>query len=425
MARARRTRRAAPARVAELVIDHLGARGDGVAAAEGRSVFVPYTLPGERVRARIAEERGAVEEILAPSPHRVAAPCRHFGDCGGCALQHAACGFYLEWKRQRVMEALDRAGIKEAPVGETIAIPAPTRRRATFAIRRKGKDVLFGFNARASDRIVGIEACEVLRPELLAVLPALKKLCASMPADWRVFDLAVAFLENGLDTDLRPARRAAEPRGAELLALRDAMEAARVTRLAMNGETLLTLAPPVVRFAGVPVSPPSGGFLQASAEGEAALARLVLAAASGARKALDLFCGVGAFAFPLSQTASVHAVDVDRDAVVALKAAAAHAPYREVTGQTRDLFERPLAGDELHGFDFVVFDPPRAGARAQAEALAAARVPCIAAVSCNPSTFARDAAILVAGGYRLKAVTPVDQFVYSAHVELVGVFERV
>ncbi|GAB4528393.1 MAG: class I SAM-dependent RNA methyltransferase [Amphiplicatus sp.] len=425
MARAKRTRRVAPARVAELVIDHLGARGDGMATAEGRSVFVPYTLPGERVRARIAGERGAIEEILTPSPHRVAAPCRHFGDCGGCALQHAARSFYLGWKRRRVLEVLERAGLKDAPVGETVAIPAPTRRRATFAVRRKGEDVLLGFNARASDRIVGLEACEVLRPDLLAALPGLRKLCASLPADWRVFDMAVTLTENGLDTDLRPARRAGEPKGTELLALRDAMEAARIARLAMNGETLLTLAPPVVRFAGVPVSPPPGGFLQASAEGEAALARLVLAAAAGARKALDLFCGVGAFAFPLSRTASVHAVDADRAAVAALKVAAAHAPYRPVTAEARDLFERPLAGDELDGFDFVVLDPPRAGAKAQAEALAAARVPCIAAVSCNPSTFARDAAILVAGGYRLKTATPVDQFVYSAHVELVGVFERV
>ncbi|MBB5518119.1 class I SAM-dependent RNA methyltransferase [Amphiplicatus metriothermophilus] len=425
MARARRIRRVAPARVAELVIDHLGARGDGVATVEGRGVFVPYTLPGERVRARIAGERGALEEILTPSPHRFAAPCRHFGGCGGCALQHAARGFYLDWKRRRIIEALARAGLKDAPAGEAVAIPARTRRRAVFAVRRRGGKVLLGFNARASDRIVGIETCEVLHPALFAALPGLKRLCASLPGEWRAFDLAVTLMENGLDTDLRPARGASEPEGIGLLALREAMEAAGVVRIAMNGEALLTRAPPLVRFAGVPVSPPPGGFLQASAEGEAALVRLVLAGATGARRALDLFCGVGAFAFPLSQIATVHAVDADRAAVAALKAAAAHAPCRPVTSEARDLFERPLMGEELEGYDLAVFDPPRAGAKAQAEALAAARVPRVIAVSCNPSTFARDAAILVAGGYRLKAVTPVDQFVYAAHVELVGVFERV
>lgn len=209
----------------------------------------------------------------------------------------------------------------------------------------------------------------------------------------------------------------------------DAAKVAGCVRLSLNGAPLITFDPPLIEFDGIPVTPPPRAFLQASKEGEAALTGLVKEGAAGARKVCDLFSGCGSFALPLSKAASVYAVDSDGAAIGALASAAANAQrlamaVNPVRTETRDLFERPLTADELGAFDAVVFDPPRAGARAQAEALAGSPVPVVIGVSCNPATFARDGAILAAGGYRLDKVTPVDQFVYSAHVELVGVFRR-
>lgn len=402
----------------------LGARGDGVSRHEGKEVFVPYTLPGERVRARVADGRGALTEIVSASPFRVEPTCRHFGDCGGCAVQHAARNYYLGWKRGLVVEALDRAGLGEVPVREVIAVAPATRRRASFAAARTSRGVALGFNARASHHLVEIAACDILHPALFAALPGLKTLAAALPPAWRAFDMAATLCENGLDVDITSPRGVEEPGGAALQRLGEAMRAAGAIRTSLNRAALLTLAPPVVRFAGVPVALPAGGFLQASAEGESALVALVENAAAGARMAADLFCGAGALSLPQSKTATVRAFDSDREAVAALASAARHSPHKPLRAETRNLFERPLMADELNEYDVVVFDPPRAGAREQAGEIARSRVPRVIGVSCNPATFARDAALLAAGGYDLVEVTPVDQFVYSAHVELVGTFAK-
>ncbi|MEQ8934654.1 MAG: hypothetical protein RIE56_02550, partial [Amphiplicatus sp.] len=410
--------------IAELEIASLGARGDGIARGGGAETFVPYTLPEERVRALVSEGRGRVEEILTASPHRVQAPCRHFGDCGGCALQHASENFYLGWKRGLIIEALARAGLKEAPVGEVVRIEPATRRRASFAVKRTADRTVLGFNARASHRIVEIVSCGILRPALFDALPGLKDLAAALPGEWRSFDMSVSLCDNGLDVDVIPPRGLQEPEGATLQNLGAAMRMAGIVRMSIDGQPLLTLTTPFVRFADVPVSLPAGGFLQASVEGEAALAGLVERSATGVRRTLDLFCGAGAFSLPLSKTATVHAVDSDRPAIAALAAAARSSPYRPITTEARNLFERPLMADDLRDYDLVLFDPPRAGAREQAGEIARSRVPAVIGVSCNPATFARDAALLAAGGYALLEVTPVDQFVYSPHVELVGVFAK-
>lgn len=408
----------------ELDIVALGARGDGVARRAGRDVYIAYALPGERVRALVAGERGVISEIVAGSADRAEPSCRHFGDCGGCAVQHAARDYYLGWKRALVVEALARAGLGEAPVRDVVAIAPATRRRATFASARAKAGVALGFNARASHRLVEIAACDILHPALFAALPGLKTLAAAMPVAWRAFDMAATLCENGLDIDITPPRGAGEPGAAAVQRLGEAMRAAGVIRLSLDRAAVLTLAAPVVRFAGAPVTLPPGGFLQASAEGEAAIVSLVESAAAGARKAADLFCGAGALSLPLSKTATVRAVDSDGGATAALAAAARHSPHKPLRAETRNLFERPLMADELADFDVVVFDPPRAGAREQAAEIARSRVPRVIGVSCNPATFARDAALLVAGGYDLVEVTPVDQFVYSAHVELVGTFAK-
>ena len=309
-----------------------------------------------------------------------------------------------------------------------------------FTVRKTDDGITLGFNARRSDEIVDLGDCSILHPDLLDSLPALRRVGEAAP--WPRFDLAVTLCENGVDLDMRPhapgarARRQADPVAmsavAALVAERPA-EGPRLLRASVDGDPLLTLAPPIVSFDGVMVAPPPGAFLQASVEGESALRAAVAASAAGARKIADLFCGAGTFALPLARDATVAAFDSDEPAIVALEKASRDAQrmglkMNPVDAVARNLFERPLTPDELSRFDAVVIDPPRAGAKAQAEQLALAarkKGPLrIISVSCNPATFARDAALLEEGGYALSRATIVDQFVYSPHIELVGVFER-
>ena len=392
---------------------------------DGAPVFVPLTAPGDVAIVDVRGERGTLIELIEKSPHRAAPPCKHYGQCGGCALQHVTGDFYRQWKRARVVEALSRVGLGEAPVADLIETPAASRRRATFAVRRSKAGVFLGFNARQSSTVVAIEDCKILHPELLAALPSLRALATGIDAS--AFDLAVTVCRNGLDIDI--VGTAQEPRGAALQNLMGATGPARCLRLSLNGAALITLDPPVIDVDGIAVTPPPGGFLQASREGAAALLALVRQGVGTARKVADLFSGCGAFALPLAKTATAFAVDSDKAAIEALAAAAANAQraglaINPVRAEARDLFERPMRAADLNGFEAVIFDPPRAGAMAQAEELAKSKVPIVVGVSCEPATFARDAAILSRGGYRLAKVTPVDQFVYSPHIELVGVFER-
>lgn len=422
----RRAKPSSPAKRLTVSIGEIGARGDGVAHADGREIFVPLTAPGDVALIEARGERGCLIELIEQSPNRAPPPCPHYGACGGCALQHVDEVFYRAWKRERVIEALARAGLGDVPVNDLVATPPATRRRATFAVRRLKGGVVLGFNERQSSNIVDLKKCLILHPDLLARLGGLRALAVSLGAP--SFDLAVTLCRNGLDIDITGARME-EPRGAALLKITDAATAAGCVRICINGEALITFEPPLIDFDGVAVTPPPGAFLQASKEGEAALIGLVRKGVGGARKICDLFAGCGSFALPLARSASLSAYDSDAGAIGALSVGAANAQraglaINPVRAEARDLFERPLQADELSSFDAAVFDPPRAGARAQAETLAASRVPLVIGVSCNPATFARDAALLVAGGYRLQEVTPVDQFVYSSHVELVGVFRK-
>lgn len=412
------------ARRAVLEIGEIGAQGDGVALLDGEPVFVPLTAPGDRAVVDIRGDRGTLVETLDESPHRAPPPCPHYGVCGGCALQHVNADFYRDWKRERVVEALRRAGV-EAPVEELTATPAASRRRATFTARQAKDGAIIGFKQRRTRDVAPVEACLVLHPTLQAALPKLRAFARAFPAN--AFRLSVTLCDNGFDIDI--GGDVEEPRGADLERLGKALEAAGGLRFSLHGEALLTLRVPLVDFDGMQATPPPGGFLQASREGEAALLALVREATRGARRIADLFCGCGAFALPLAREATVFAADADKSAIAALAAAAAHAQaagvaINPVRTEARDLFVRPLSAQELNRFDAVIFDPPRAGAAAQAEALAKSPVPAVAAVSCNPATFARDAAILIAGGYRLVRVTPVDQFVYSPHIELAAAFVK-
>jgi 23S rRNA (uracil1939-C5)-methyltransferase len=408
-----------------LLINRIGHRGDGVADTPDGPVFVPYALPGETVEVEPVAghpDRRHLLRVEAASPERIAPVCPHFGVCGGCAAQHWSETQYRDWKRGLITEALAQAGI-EAPVGELIDAHGEGRRRAVLHARRGSHDVLqVGFAALRAHEIVAIDRCPVLAPAMSDAIAAAWSIAEALKDAKKPLDVQITATDAGLDADVRGSGPLNARRTAQLAAIAEKHRLARLTR---HGELVIQRAAPTIKMSRATVTLPPGAFLQATAEGEAALARLVEHATAKAKAAADLFCGVGPFALRLAERARVTAADSDAGAIAALaKAAGTASGLKPIDAQVRDLFRRPFTPKELSGFDAVVFDPPRQGAQAQARELAASKVPMVVAVSCNPATFARDARILIDGGYRLTQVTPVDQFRYSAHVELVGRFER-
>ncbi len=408
-----------------LAIASMGHRGDGIAEARDPAVYVPYTLPGETVEVEAVPGHPDRRRLLAvklPSPERIAPVCPHFGTCGGCAVQHWSFASYRAWKRGLVIEALAQAGLN-APVGDLIDAHGEGRRRAVFHARSRDRDILeVGFAASRSHRIVDVDRCPVLSPALDGAIDAAWDLAETVKHKGKPLDIQVTATEVGLDVDLRGSG----PLPPEAMSrLARAADAHRLARLTRHGELVGQRAVPVVRVGKAVVPLPPGAFLQATAEGEASLARLVCAHVAEARNIADLFCGIGPFALRLAERARVTAADSDAGAVAALGAAAKTTPgLKPVATERRDLYRRPFAEPELEPFDAVVFDPPRQGALAQAQKLARCDVPFVIAVSCNAATFARDVRVLVDGGYRLEAVTPVDQFRYTPHVEIVARLAR-
>ena len=411
--------------VERLVIDRLGARGEGVADTPAGPRYVPYTLPGETVEVDPwpgHPDRGHLVRVDVASPDRIAPICPHFGICGGCALQHLATARYRDWKRALVVDTLAQAGL-DAQVDDLIDAHGDGRRRAVFHARRGTRDVLeVGFAALRAHHVVAIDRCPILAQALDGAIETAWAIAEGLAGTRKPLDIQVTATTTGLDIDVRGSGPLNAARTGDLAKI---AERRRVARLTRHGEIVAQRASPTLKIGRANVVLPPGAFLQATTEGEAALARLVEAHCAGAGKVADLFCGVGPFALRLAERSRVIAADNDADAIAALAAAARGTQgLKPIDAQARDLFRRPLAAAELKGLDVVVFDPPRQGAQAQASALAASAVPTVVAVSCNPATFARDARILVGGGYRLLRVTPVDQFRYSAHVELVARFER-
>ena len=403
------------------LISSLGAQGDGVAEADGGHVFIPFTLPGETVTAVRAKDRAELLAVLEASPQRVAPPCRHFGECGGCALQHLEPAAYLEWKRGKVMQALASRGI-DATVGETIACPPASRRRALLSARRSDNVMLLGYSRAPSHRLINIEECPITLPGIVAALPILRQLASIICATGDTFRLAVTATEPGLDVAASGSGPLSE-RSRQLASayvLRNG-----IARLSVDGEIVIEPVKPQVTFGSAAVIPPPGAFLQAVASAEAAMAELVGGHLRKARKVADLFAGIGTFALRLAARSEVHAVEADAAALAALDRGFRFANgLKRVTTEKRDLFRRPLTFKELNAFDAVVFDPPRAGAEDQSKQLARSDVPLVAAVSCNPVTLARDLALLIVGGYAVRSVTPVDQFLWSPHVEAVALLEK-
>jgi 23S rRNA (uracil1939-C5)-methyltransferase len=407
------------------VIDKLGHHGDGVAAGAGGPIYVPGALPGETVEVEPVAghpDRRRLVHVDRPSGERIAPICPHFGVCGGCAVQHWALAPYRAWKRDLVVEALRQAGL-DAPVADLIDAHGEGRRRAVFHARRRSHDVLeVGFSAARAHRLVAIDRCPVLAKSLDGAIDTAWAIAEAIGPVRKPLDIHVTASDAGLDIDVRGSGPLPPHLIAGLARLAGQRDIARLTR---HGELIAQLRPPTVRMGKAIVPLPPAAFLQATAEGEAVLARLVVKACDCAANVADLFAGIGPFALRLAETAHVFAVDDDDVALAALKrAAATTAGLKPVATETRDLFRRALDVTEFKRFDAVVFDPPRQGALAQARELAASGVPLVVAVSCNPATFARDASELVRGGYRLTSVTPVDQFRYAAHVEIVACFAK-
>ena len=400
-------------------IARLGHLGDGVADGP---VYASQVLPGEVVDGTLTGDRLTDIRIVTPSVHRVRPPCAHARTCGGCLMQHASDDFVAQWKLGIVKGALAGQGL-DAPFRPIITSVAQSRRRATLTARRTKAGALIGFHARGSDLLVDVPQCQLLHPDLMATLPALTTLTRVVGSRTTELSFQITRTLAGPDVVITGGK----PLDAALrLDLARMAETFGLSRLTCDGEVIALRAAPMQRFGRALVAPPPGAFLQATEDGERALLRSVSDALTGPmRKIADLFAGVGTFALPLAERAEVHAVEGDAAMVAALEKGWRGAEgLKRVSAEARDLFRRPLEPDELRGFDGVVIDPPRAGAEAQTAALAASRVPVIAAVSCNPVTFARDARVLVAAGYRLDWVQVVDQFRWSSHVELVARLSR-
>jgi 23S rRNA (uracil1939-C5)-methyltransferase len=411
-----------PAVVERVTIARLGGKADGIAEGGNGPVFVPYALPGERVVIERDGPRAHLVSVEAPSPDREEPFCPYFGSCGGCATQHMRHGFYQGWKRDNVVETLRRAHV-EAPVELLLDAHGEGRRRVTLHARFPDGAMRVGYMAARSHAVVEIAFCPIAEPGLRERAPDIARALAQRLAQGRrPLDIQITASESGFDVDLRGHGPVKESQRQELVAIAANLDLAR---LSVHGDVLVERRPPTITIGRAAVVPPPGSFLQATRAGEETLSGLVVAACAGARRVADLFSGIGPFALRLAERAEVHAFEMDRGSTAALdKAARGTAGLRRVCAETRDLFRRPLLASELKGFEAVVMDPPRAGAEAQIRQLCESQVPLVVSVSCDAGTFARDAAMLIAAGYRLERVVPVDQFKHSPHVELVGVLRR-
>ena len=403
----------------QYVIERLGHHGDGIAKGP---VFVPLSLPGETVSGDLDGNRLTNVRIETPSDQRVKPPCRHFKACGGCQLQHASDGFVADWKVDVVRQALAAQGL-EASMRPIVTSPPRSRRRAVLSARRTKKGAMAGFHQRASDVICEIPDCHLLHPDLMAALPVTESLAVLGGSRKGELSLNVALSQSGLDI----AVSGGKPLDGPLLSqLAQETEHLGLARLSWDGEVVAARMPASHRFGRADVTPPPGAFLQATAEGEAALlAAVVEAVGDSGKKGVDLFAGCGTFTLPLAERFEMHGVEFEAAMLQALdKGWRLAEGLKKITTEARDLFRNPLIPEDLK-FDFAVIDPPRAGAEAQVAELARSAIPVIAFVSCNPVTFARDAARLVGAGYRLDWVQVVDQFRWSSHIELSARFSAV
>jgi 23S rRNA (uracil1939-C5)-methyltransferase len=409
-----------------VTISEIGARGDGLAEIDGARLHVPFALPGETVTLEREGERGRLVEILAASPQRVTPECRHFGTCGGCAVQHWASKEVAEWKRRRVITALGRARL-EADVLSTRDAHGEGRRRVTLHVRFPkvaGGRIEAGFMQAKSHALVDLDHCPLLVPALANSPEIAREIGHVLRGLAKPLDVQVTASREGLDVDVRGAGKLPDSLRQKLIALAGARGLARLT---LHGERLIEAGAPTVMLgeSGIAAALPAGSFLQATAEAEHILAEFAIAGVAGAKHVADLFCGLGPFALRLSRLAKVTAMDSDKNAIEALqRSMRAHPGGKPLQAEARDLFRRPLYAPELKTFDAVIVDPPRQGAEAQMREIAKSKLARVVSISCDAESFARDCRILVDAGFRLGPVSPVDQFRHSPHVEVMALLTR-
>jgi 23S rRNA (uracil1939-C5)-methyltransferase len=411
-----------------VTINKLGGQGDGIAHDANGPIFVPFTLPGESVAIARVKDQGTLMSIVKASPDRQEPPCRHFGPdgvngtCGGCTLQHYADVPYRAFKRQLVIDALKSKGLTPK-VDELVAAHPGERRRVVFAARKTEKDVLIGFNQADSHHIVAIEECPIASPDIVGKLPAIRMVAKALAINAEAFRISVLETLAGLDISVDGIKVLSDEQ--RRAAIETILSLRGIARISLNDEILIEKTKPMIDFGGVQVSPPPGAFTQATKQAEDVMADLVVAHVGKSKRIVDLFAGSGTFSLRLARLGRVHAAESDGKALAALDLAARNTPgLKPVSTERRDLFRRPLMTAEFKYIDAVVFDPPRAGAETQVKELARSAVKKIVAVSCNPLTLARDLAILVEAGYRIKRVTPIDQFLWTSHVEVVVSLEK-
>ncbi|WP_137132339.1 class I SAM-dependent RNA methyltransferase [Rhizobium sp. FY34] len=409
-----------------VTITRLGAQGHGIAHGADGPIFVPFALPGETVAIARVGNQGTVMSTSVTAPERIAPLCRHFGPegdaCGGCSLQHLADAPYHAFKRQLVVDALKSKGL-EPPVGELVTAAPRQRRRVVFSVRKTEKELLLGFNRGESHTIVSIVECPISSDGIIGRLNLIRTAAAALAQGSETFRLTVTETQSGLDLAAEGFKKIEDSQRRAVV--ETVLTLKGVARVSVNGETLVEPQKPQLDFGGVLVSPPPGGFTQATREAEEAMSALLAGHFAKSKRIIDLFAGSGTFALRLARHAKVHAVEGDEKAVATLDQAARRAQgLKPVTVERRDLFRRPMMPQELKIYDGIVFDPPRAGAEVQVKEMIRSGVKKIAAVSCNPLTLARDLAILVEAGYRITSVTPIDQFLWSSHVEAVALLEK-
>jgi 23S rRNA (uracil1939-C5)-methyltransferase len=414
-----------------LTIDHIGAGGDGIAQQENQVFYVPFTAPGDHITAIAGESRGQgqmaeLQEVVFPGPDRIKPACRHFGTCGGCSMQHLESALTANWKRQRIVDCLSMSGISDAKVRPTISSPPQSRRRVEFIASKRKKGVMIGYHVRRSHQVFDVGDCPLIHPSLFSLIKPLRAFLPNcMPRNSSARVMATA-TDNGPDilitamVDLTLEIREALAEFATQYSL------CRIAWCQKQGdipEVISAIKPADVHLGEVSVTLAPGGFLQATIAGEKTLTTIATQALQNCKNVVDLFAGCGSFSFPLSRFSKVLAVEGDEELVSALQSAA-NKHILPIMTETRDLFRRPLFMNELNKFDGLVFDPPRAGAKAQVEEIAQSNIETIVSISCNPVTFARDISYLVSAGYTIDFVQPVDQFLWSPHVEIAAVLKR-
>ncbi len=406
----------------ELKIDFVGHKGDGVAHVNGHAIYVPFTLEGETVSVEGSGPRCDIKSIIQPSSQRIDPVCKHFGTCGGCQLQHMNEEAYLEWKMGLVTEPLKRAGITLQP-DAIVLFKDASRRKCVFNAERTPEGMQLGFVEGSENEILAIEACPVLVPQINEQLDVIRDLVNSVPTTKHTLRVSVLVTENGLDISIEEAKPLSETERQVLIKKTIVHKFARLT---VNQETLIKIAEPHIEIASTIVSPPPAAFVQALKEAEDLMSDLVADFLKGCKQVADLYCGIGTFALKLAENSAVYAVEENGSALNSLDQAwrQTGGKLKQVKTEKRNLERRPVTFGELKKMDGLVFDPPRAGAELQTRQIAKSRVKKVAAVSCNPATLATDLEILVAGGFNIKRIIPIDQFKYTPHLEVVVLLER-